>query len=118
MNGELDIGSARFHAYFPHDGHGGIPQTLVFGVGQGLGRRHRDGFARVHPHGIEILDGADDDDIVRPVPHDLEFIFLPAQRRLLQHDFMDHAGLEARPGMLHQLLPIVGHTASRAAQGK
>ena len=36
-------------------------------VGQRLGRRDRDRVPSVHAHGVEVLDGADDDDVVRQV---------------------------------------------------
>ncbi len=117
-DGELDVRSARFHADFPHDGDGGVAHDLVLGIGEGLGRGHGDGVARVDPHGIEVFDGADDHHVVRPVPHDLQLVFLPAQGRLFEHDLVDHAGFETRPGLFHQFFPVVGHAAARSSQGE
>ena len=45
-----------------------------------------DGVAGVDAHGVHVLDGADDDHVVRQVAHHLQLILLPAQQRLLdQH---------------------------------
>jgi hypothetical protein len=33
----------------------------------------------VHSHGIEVLDGADDDDVVRSIAHHLELVLLPSE---------------------------------------
>jgi len=43
----------------------------------------------VDAHGIEIFDGADDDDIVFFIPHDFQFVFLPTNDGLLDEDFID-----------------------------
>src|SRR4029453_5114503 len=51
------------------DGDRGIPHELVFLVGQRLRGRHRDGVAGVHAHRIEVLDRADDDDVVGEAAH-------------------------------------------------
>ena len=51
-----------------------------------LGGGDGDGVAGVDAHGVHILDGADDDHVVRQVAHHLQLILLPAQQRLLdQH---------------------------------
>ena len=59
---------------------------LVFLVGQRLGRRDGDGVAGMDAHRVEVLDGADDDDVVRLVAHHLQFVLLPADERLLDED--------------------------------
>src|SRR4029453_15365165 len=70
------------------DGDGRVAHHLVLLVGERLGGRHGDGVARVHAHGIDVLDGADDDHVVGEVAHDLELELLPPDHRLLD----EHAG--------------------------
>src|ERR1039457_3929218 len=41
-----------------------------------------DGIAGMHGHGVEILDGADYDAVVRKCAHHLQLVFLPAERAL------------------------------------
>jgi len=118
VHGELDVRPARLHADLSHDGDGRVPHALVFDIRQGLGGRDGDGLAGVHAHGVEVLDGADDDHVVGPVAHDLQLILLPAQRRLLQHDFVDHARVQPAFRDDGQLLPVVGDAAARPAEGE
>ena len=64
MDGELDVRAARFDADLADHGQAGVPHPLVFLVGQRLGRGDRDRIARVDAHRVEVLDRADDHDIV------------------------------------------------------
>jgi hypothetical protein len=57
----------------------------------------------VHAHGIEVLDGADDDDVVVHVAHHLQLELLPPQHRLLDEHLLD--GLSCSP---HDLLELLG----------
>ena len=91
---ELNVRPPRFHADRTDDPDGIITHRLVFLVRQGLSGSHRHRVARVDPHGVEILDGADDDDIVPDIPHDLKLVFLPADDGLFEQDLMDGACLE------------------------
>jgi hypothetical protein len=64
----------------------GVAHHLVLAVGERHRRRHRDRVAGVHAHRIEVLDRADDDDVVGAVAHHLELVLLPAEQRALdQH---------------------------------
>ena len=94
-DGELDVRSARLHTDLPDHLDGGVPKRLVFLVREGLRGRDRDAVAGVHAHGVEILDGADDHHVVGQVPHDLEFVFLPADDRLLDQHLGDGTGGQA-----------------------
>ena len=118
VNGELDVGAAGLHPDLPDDGDGRVPHGLVFPVGQGLGRGHGDGVAGVHPHGVQVLDGADDHHVVLEVPHHFQLEFLPAQDRLFQHHLGDHAGVQALGGHELQVFQVVGDAAAGAAQGE
>ena len=89
---------------------------LVFLVGQRQRRGHGDGIARVHAHGVHVLDGADDDGIVGTVAHDLHLEFLPAQQALVDQDLPDRRGVHAGAAIVDVVLAVVGHAAAGAAQ--
>ena len=72
----------------------------------------------MHAHGIEVFNGADDDDIVRQVAHDLEFVLLPAEHALLQEAFPNGRKVKAARENLRQLLAVVGDAAAGSAQRK
>ena len=69
-------------------------------------------------HGIHIFNGTDDYDIVVFIPHDLQFIFFPAQYRFFKHDLPDQAGIESGFGQFFQFFRIKCRTAARAAECK
>ena len=85
-------------------------------VGQGERRRHGDAVAGVHAHGVDVLDGADDDHVVGPVAHDLELELVPAGHRLLEQHLGDGAQSQAVLGHAAQALAVVGDAAAGAAQ--
>jgi len=70
----------------------------------------------MHPHGIEVLDGADDDHVVLLVAHHLELVFLPADHRLLEKHLRDGRFIQPLPHELHELLAVVHDIAAGAAQ--
>ena len=116
MHGELDVGPARFHADLADAGEGEVAHDLVFAVGKCLDRRDGDGVAGVHAHGVEILDGADDDAVVRLVADDLHFELLPAEQALLDEHFRDGREIESvrRDGL--EFFLIISDAAARAAE--
>ncbi len=69
-------------------------------------------------HGIEILDGADDDAVVSPVAHHLHLVLLPAKQGFLDENFRGGGGVEALGGDGLELLPVVGDAAAGAAEGE
>ena len=81
IDSELYVGTPGIHADLAQHRDGGVAHDLIFLVGQGLGRRHGNGIAGMHPHGIEVLDGTDDDAIIPAVAHHLHLEFFPAQHR-------------------------------------
>ena len=82
MDRELDIGTARLDTDLADYRNTGVTHPLVFFVGQRLSRCDRNRIARVYAHWIKVLDGANDDDIVIEVTHDLHLVFFPANDRL------------------------------------
>ena len=113
---ELNVRAAGLHANLANDRDGGISHHLVLLVGERLSRRHRDAVARVDAHGVEVLDGADDDHVVVDVPHHLQLELLPALDGLLDEHLRDRAS--SKPCFQHGLVLIlsVSHPASRAAK--
>ena len=70
----------------------------------------------MHAHGIEVFNGADDDDVVGEVAHHLELVFLPAEDALFDQALVDGRKIEAAGEDLHQLFAVVGDAAARAAE--
>ena len=62
---------------------------------QGLRRRDRDAVAGVHAHRVDVLDAADDDDVVGLVAHHLQLELLPAEHRLLDQHLVRRASTTA-----------------------
>ena len=93
--GELDVGSAGLDPDGPDDGQRGVAEALILDVGEGLLGRHGDGVAGVDAHRVDVLDGADDDDVVLEVAHHLELELLPADDALLEQHLMGGRGVEA-----------------------
>ena len=113
---ELHVGTPGLDPDPAQTGEGVVPHGLVLDVGQRLRRRHRDGVARVDAHGIEVLDGADDDAVVRAVAHDLEFELLPAGDGLFDQDLADRAGGEALGRELGEPRRVLGDARALAAE--
>ena len=113
---ELDVRPAGFHTDFTHDGCGGVPHALVFLVRQRLRRSDCDRVARVHAHGIEILDRADHHEVVAEIAHHLELVFLPAEDRLFNKGFVDRAQIQRVGRGFAELFFVVGDRAARSAK--
>ena len=102
IDGELDVRAPGVDADLADDGHGRIPHHLILAVRERLGGSDGDRVTGVDAHRVEVLDGADDDDVVRPIAHHLELVLLPSEhapldqalvaRRLLKRPL--HQGLE------------------------
>ncbi len=116
MDGELDVRAAGLDADLAHHGDRGVAQHLVFLVGERLRRRDRDRVARVDAHRVEVLDRADDDDVVVEVAHHLELVFLPADDGFLDQDLVDRAHREALAGGELELRRVLGDPSARAAE--
>ena len=86
VHGKLHVGAATGHAHPLQDRDGVVAQSLQLVVVEGLARRHGDRVARVHAHGVEVLDGAHDDAVAGDVAHDLHLDLLPTLDGLLDQD--------------------------------
>ena len=69
------------------------------------------------PHGVKIFYGADDNDIVFCVTHDLEFVFLPPQDRLFDENFARHTLFQATCSEVFKFFHVVNQGTTGAAHG-
>ncbi len=116
IHAELNIRSAGVDADLANHGNRRIAHGLVLAVGERLRRSNRDRIAGVHAHGIEVLNRADDDDVVFGVAHHLELEFLPAQHRLFNQRLAHGREIEAAAENLQHFFAVIGDAAARAAQ--
>ncbi|OQC03334.1 MAG: hypothetical protein BWX80_02848 [Candidatus Hydrogenedentes bacterium ADurb.Bin101] len=111
--GELDVGATDDLDGF----HNGVGITfkpfLQFFRHRQHGRRAV-GIARVHAHGIHVLDKADRDNLILCVAHDFEFQLFPAQHGFLDEHLSHQTGGEPARGHRAQLLLIEHQSASCA----
>ena len=94
--GELDVRAAALDADRADDRRRSVAQLLVALVGERHLGRDGDRVARVHPHRVEVLDRADDHDVVIAVADHLELELVPADERLLD-EHLPHRALAQRP---------------------
>ena len=117
MDSELDVGSARLDADLADAGEREVAHDLVFAIRERLDRGDGDGVAGVDAHGVEVLDGADDDAVVGFVPDDLHFELFPAEQGLFDEDFGDGGEVEAAGGDGFEFFLVVSDAAAGAAEG-
>ena len=72
-----------------------------------------DRVAGVDAHRVEVLDRADDDDVVVAVAHHLQLVLLPPDHALLDEHLGDRAGVEAALDDRLELLDVVGDAPAR-----
>ncbi len=111
---ELDVGAAGLDADGADHGDRLVAQLLVEAVGERLLRRDGDRVARVHAHRVDVLDRADDHDVVGAVAHHLELELAPADDRLVEQHLPDRRGLEAVRDDPLELLGACGRCRRRA----
>ncbi len=116
IDGELNVRSAGLDADLADDGDRGIAHRLVFAVGERLRRRDGDRVAGVRAHRIEVLDGADDDDVVGEIAHQLELVLFPAEHRFFEQHFVNRREIEAAGEQFQQLFAVVGNAAAGSAR--
>ena len=116
MHRELDVAPAGRDAHLADDPAGGVAHHLVLAVRERHRGRHRDRVAGVDAHRVEVLDRADDDHVVGPVPHHLELELLPADDAPLHQHRADRGELEPAAELGLELLPVVRDAAPGAAE--
>ncbi len=74
--------------------------------------------AGVDAHRVDVLDGADDDAVVRLVADHLHLEFLPAEHQFLDQHLGRGRGVEAALDDVEELLAVIGDAAAGAAEGE
>jgi hypothetical protein len=100
---ELDVRATRVHADGTRHRDCGVTELLKFFICERHLRRDRDGVAGVYAHRVEVLDRADDHDVVGTVAHDLQLELVPAAERLLDQDLPDRALRQAKLDLTSKL---------------
>src|SRR5438445_1131227 len=113
---ELDVATACFDPNLPNDGDGSIAHQLVFAIGECHRRRDGDRIAGVNAHRVDVLDRADDNDIVGAVAHHLELELLPADDAALDQHLTHRRQIESAADGLLEFLPVVSDAATRPAE--
>jgi hypothetical protein len=111
----LDVAAARVDAHLADDRDADVAHPLVLAVREGECRGDRDRVARVDAHGVDVLDRADDHDVVRLVAHELELVLLPAQDALLEQDLVRDGVVQPVAGDPAQVVLVVGQAGPQAA---
>ena len=110
---ELHVRAAGLDADDADHRGGRVAQRLVLAVGQRHRRRDADRVAGVHAHRVDVLDRADDHDVVEPVADHLELELAPALDRLLEQDLRDRALAQAARDRVEVLVDACGRSRRR-----
>ena len=84
---ELNVRAARLDTDLANHRQTRVAHPLVLFVRQRLSRRNGDRIAGVNAHRIEVLDRADDHDIIIHVAHHLHLVLFPTDHRLFDQHF-------------------------------
>ena len=94
VDGELDVAAAGVDADLADDADARCRACRWYSRSVSvIAGRDGDRVAGVHAHRVEVLDRADDHDVVVPVAHQLELVLLPAEDRLLEEHLGGRAGV-------------------------
>ena len=118
VHGKLHVGAAGLDADLLQNGERGHAHALILKVGERLRRRHGDGVAGMHAHGVEVLDGAHDDAVAGVVTHDLHLVLFPTLDGLLDQHLVGGREFQALAHDGDELLVGVSDAAAGAAEGK
>jgi hypothetical protein len=116
VDGKLNVAAARVDAYFANDRDGASRISLILAIGKRHRRGHGDRVTGMHAHRVEILDRADDDDVVVVIAHHLELELLPADHTSLNEYLARRREIKAVAHDLLELLAVVGDAAARSAE--
>ena len=112
MDGELHVRATRGHPHAFEDGERVVAQVLELLVGERLRGRDGDRVSRVDAHGVDVLDGADDDAVALGVTHHLHLDLLPALDGLLDEHLVLGRELEALTHDAPELRRVAGDAAT------
>ena len=91
---------------------------MILFVGQREGRGDGNAVAGMYAHRVEILDRADDDDIIFEVAHYFELELFPSDDGLLDEHLADRAHRETPFHLRAKLFDVVGDVAAGSAHRK
>ena len=114
----MNVAAAGINADFADDGDALVAHFLVFAVGEGHGWCDGYGVAGVDAEGVDVFDGADDNDVVGAVAHEFEFVFFPAEDGFLDEDVSFGGGCEAAAGDAFEVFGGEGEAGTEAAHGE
>ena len=115
---ELDVAAARVDADLADDRDADVTEVLVLAVRERERGRDRHRVARVDTDRVDVLDRADDDDVVRLVAHELELVLLPAEDRLLEEHLRRRRVVETLARDATQVGLVVRDARAEAAHGE
>ena len=118
IDGKLHIRSAGFHADFAQHRQRGIAHDLVFFVGQGQSRRDSDRVTRMHAHGVDVFNRANDDAIIRFVADHFHFIFFPTQHAFFDQHFAGWGGVDPAFHNIDEFGLVIGNAPAGPAHGE
>ena len=114
---ELAVAAALYLEFLDYVDSRGT-QHLIFLIGEGHTGSNDDGVAGVYADRVEVLHGADGDDVALAVAHYLELDLLPAGDALLDQDLSDRRKTQSVGGDLVEFLGSLRDTAAGAAQSE
>ena len=115
---ELDVAAAGVDAHLTQNVDGKVAHRLVLAVGQRHRRGDGDRVSGVDTDRVDVLDGADDHDVVATVAHELEFVFLPAEDGFLDQDVRRRRRGQTATGDAVEIVDVVRHAGTEAAHGE
>ena len=72
----------------------------------------------MNTHGIHVLYGTNDDNVICLVPHHFKFIFFPAEQTSFEHNLGVEREVKSCRTETFKFLAVIGNAASCAPQGK
>ena len=114
---ELHV-AAALNLQRPDQLQSGVPEHMIFLVGQGLRGAHDNGVTGVDAHRIQILHVADGDGGVVGIAHDLIFDFFEALDALFHKNLMNRGEDKGIFHDLPELFLVISEATACTAQGK
>ena len=118
VNSKLNVRSTGLDTDLANNRERRVAHHLIFLVGQRLHRRDGDGIAGVHAHGIEILDGANDDAVIHSVAHHFHLELFPADQRFFDQHLADWRKIQAARSDQIEFFAVVSDPAAGTAQSE
>ena len=115
---KLYVATACKITYTAHHLDRHITHTLESAIGKGHRRSYRNRVARMDTHRIHVFYGTDNSYIVIPIAQEFQFVFLPAQKCLINKHLVDRRSLQTAIKEHVKVLFLIDDRGTRTAQGK